>query len=49
MPKYVLIHGNPIDGLNIVGPFSTSNDAHFEGEGINDEYWITELEEPTNA
>lgn len=46
MPKYVLMHGNPIDGFKLIGPFTTLNDAHYEGEIVNDEYWITELIEP---
>ena len=41
----VVIVGNPVDGISIVGPFETFNDAHNWAEGI-DEYWITSMEAP---
>jgi hypothetical protein len=42
--KYILIHGNPVDGFAYVGPFDTASDAHNHGEQIGySEYWLSEL------
>lgn len=43
--KIVVIVGNPLDGVQVFGPFNSWNDAHNWADGVN-EYWITRLENP---
>ncbi len=47
-PAYVLIVGNPGDGLTFTGPFSDGNDANdYGGEHhASDEYWVMNLLPP---
>lgn len=46
---YAILHGNPVDGLTVVGPFDEFDDAngyaddHLNGGG---EWWIVELIAP---
>jgi hypothetical protein len=46
---YVILHGNPIDGLSLVGPFDDGEiaseyaEANLNGAG---EWWIVEVEKP---
>ena len=42
---YVLVIGNPIDGLEFVGPFASSENARVYASR-EDEYWIDELKDP---
>jgi ribosomal protein L37AE/L43A len=46
--KHILIFGNPVDGLTFVGPFDTHEEAVTYGEPIAEEWWVSELDEPTN-
>ena len=45
---HIIVHGNPIDGINIVGPFATHEDActHAEDRMNEPEWWIVPLEAP---
>ena len=49
---YVILHGNPVDGLGLVGPFPSADEAteyadeYFNGAG---EWWIVELEAPATG
>lgn len=47
MPKeqYVLVVGNPVDGLCFMGPFNTAEDASQFGENNVDaeEFWVAAL------
>jgi hypothetical protein len=46
--QYLLIAGNPVSGFQYVGPFTTSSEAHDEGEQLGfEEYWITQLAAPS--
>jgi hypothetical protein len=44
--KYILIYGNPVDGLKFEGPFDTFDDAEEEASWHNDTWWIVDLIEP---
>ena len=41
----VVIVGNPLDGVQVFGPFNTWNDAHNWADNLP-EYWITRMENP---
>lgn len=45
--QYVLLIGNPVDGVSIVGPFVDTENAteHAEARFKNSEWWIAVLEE----
>jgi hypothetical protein len=44
--QYVLIVGNPIDGMSIYGPYDSTEDAESMAETISTDetWWITELQ-----
>ena len=47
MSTHVLIHGNPIDGLNLIGPLDGSAAAIQLGEQSGFDYWwVAQLEPP---
>jgi hypothetical protein len=39
MTKYVLVVGNPIDGLDFFGPFDSADDAGYYAESHRLDYW----------
>jgi hypothetical protein len=42
--KYIIVDGNPVDGLNFIGPFDTDEEA-VEYAGLYvDEWWIATIE-----
>ena len=43
--QYILVIGNPIDGLRFVGPMPL-DDAIEQEKDIDDDWWIAELENP---
>ena len=46
---FVILYGNPVDGMSIIGPFPTSEDANGHAEDTlngNGEWWVVELESP---
>jgi hypothetical protein len=45
---YLIIVGNPIDGLNIFGPFDTQEDALWYGENnhVDEDWWFTKTINP---
>ena len=50
MKHWIIICGNPTDGFEYIGPFSSFEDAHKEvnedGNIDDHEWWITELTAP---
>lgn len=46
MDQKVIVLGNPIDGIRLIGPFDTSDDANVVAEQHfpNDTWWIADLE-----
>lgn len=47
MDMFVLVIGNPIDGLKFIGPFYTSDAAiEYADENAEDAFWITEMKNP---
>lgn len=49
MLKYIVVSGNPIDGLFFNGPFEERDDAvTWAGINLNDNWWIAELESQDN-
>jgi len=50
MEQYILITGDPIDGLEFIGPFENADDAAKYAEGDKfidrDTWWITTLVQP---
>ena len=43
--EWVVVLGNPVDGISIHGPFKNHMDAMTWAEGFED-WWITTLEDP---
>lgn len=46
MDQFVIVIGNPIDGISIHGPFEDMEDAHEWAENNSDEWWCAWLREP---
>jgi hypothetical protein len=49
MGLHIIVIGNPVDGFNFIGPFTTAQDAvrHANEDGnIDAEWWIAPLEGP---
>lgn len=46
MNAFILVYGNPIDGLKFIGPFGDAEAAteYAEKYGIEADWWLTELE-----
>jgi len=44
--KYILIIGNPIDGLKFEGPFEDFEEAEMHAEFQDDTWWIVNLRNP---
>jgi len=45
--KYVVVIGNPFDGLGIHGPFPSREEAEEWAEDAQNDWWIVELYDPT--
>ncbi len=44
---HVVIYGNPVDGIQIVGPFKTGEEARTFAEAERDpDWWIAPLQSP---
>lgn len=46
---YVILHGNPVDGINIIGPFTDGEAANgYADDNLNGagEWWVVEVEPP---
>lgn len=45
---YFLIYGNPVDGLNFVGPFEDHDAAvkYMEGEPSRENIWVSVMDAP---
>ena len=47
MSKFILVTGNPVDGLSFFGPFNDPEEAHEFAEGCGTgDWWVAMLEEP---
>ena len=46
--QYVLLIGNPVDGVRLIGLFATSEGANAYGDTFhkNDEFWIASCKSP---
>ena len=45
--RFVLVVGNPFDGMTIQGPFGTAEEATEVAQGFTDvDWWIKEIENP---
>ena len=43
--KWIVIAGNPVDGLEFHGPFDSTHDAvEYANEEIRDEWWLGKLQ-----
>jgi hypothetical protein len=43
--KYIIVYGDPINGLYFVGPFDDANEAgDYASDNIDGEWWIAKLE-----
>ena len=51
--KYILVWGNPFDGMEIIGPFDDHHTATIYAEHdrdiSNSEWWVKLLQEPSFA
>ena len=48
--QYVIVIGNPVDGIKLQGPFASQEDAidfATEEPVVNDSWWITKLYSPS--
>lgn len=46
-PGYVVLAGNPIDGMRIIGPWLDANDAGDEARETIDDHWtVVEIDTP---
>ena len=45
---FLLISGNPVDGLKYYGPFKTYLDAAEAADALDDNCWVTQLIPPTD-
>ena len=46
MDQYMIITGNPIDGLTFFGPFADKDAALDWGAGSGGDWWLATLEAP---
>jgi hypothetical protein len=44
--KWILIHGNPVDGCEYYGPFDDPETAHEFGEKLQGDWWVVSLVKP---
>jgi hypothetical protein len=45
--RYVIVTGNPIDGLQIIGTYDSPDEAAAEaGSSLKDTWWVAPLEPP---
>ena len=46
MESFILVYGNPIDGLSFVGPFADAEDANNYGDihHGHDDWWVVALQ-----
>jgi hypothetical protein len=44
--KYILIYGNPVDGMKFEGPFEEFEDAEDHTLFHDNDWWIAELKDP---
>lgn len=45
----ILVFGNPVDGFNFRGPFTTREEAIAYGDPIQEEWWVADLVAPDNS
>lgn len=45
-PMFVLIVGNPVDGIDLIGPFDTADAAHEATKYASADWWVKELTRP---
>jgi hypothetical protein len=43
--EYVIVVGNPFDGMHIFGPYDDYYDALDQAEGVGYDWWIVRLEQ----
>lgn len=49
--QYILVFGNPVDGITCYGPFETSDAAHScveDSSAHKSDYWVVTLYPPEN-
>ena len=47
MNTYVIVVGNPIDGINLIGPFTDVDEPNEYAERhVRDEWWVVEVRQP---
>jgi hypothetical protein len=44
--KYIILYGNPVDGLSFEGPFDSFDDAEAHTLEHDNDWWIVDLIEP---
>ncbi len=53
MTKYIIVTGNPVDGLEFIGPFDTDTEACEFGNGDaymadhGGDWWVSSMEAPS--
>lgn len=44
---FVLVIGNPVDGLKFIGPFDTADEAiEYADENADDAFWVASIQSP---
>ena len=46
-PQHIIITGNPVDGFQFTGPFTTHDDAVREADDSGSDWWVADLTVPT--
>ena len=42
--QFVMVRGNPVDGFLFVGPYESREEAIKDGDIVDTEWWVAELE-----
>jgi hypothetical protein len=44
-----VLHGNPVDGFRLVGPYDSREEAIEDGDSVDTEWWVIDMEPPDGA
>ena len=47
--QVVILHGNPVDGHTLIGPFKDVVDANEWADGLDGEWWCMTLQAPSGG
>ena len=47
--KYIVLYGNPVDGMTFCGPFEDFEEAELHTEVHDNDWWIASMRDPDHA